>query len=93
MIGDGDENNDGGEGCWVPRTVDATIIVVVDALRFDFAVGRLPKSIGSRLRSNKNDDEASQSQSSQQQQSRLFTFVADPPTVTMQRLKGLTTGG
>ena len=93
VIGDGDENNDGGEGCWVPRTVDATIIVVVDALRFDFAVGRLPKSIGSRLRSNKNDDEASQSQSSQQQQSRLFTFVADPPTVTMQRLKGLTTGG
>jgi phosphatidylinositol glycan class O len=26
-------------------------------------------------------------------QSQLFKFVADPPTVTMQRLKGLTTGG
>jgi hypothetical protein len=25
--------------------------------------------------------------------SRLFRFVADAPTVTMQRLKGLTTGG
>ena len=25
--------------------------------------------------------------------SRLYRFVADPPTVTMQRLKGLTTGG
>lgn len=89
VLGDDD---DAGEGCWVPRTVDAAIIVVVDALRFDFAVGRLPKSIGSRIRSNSNsnnnnnnDDEA--------KQSRLFTFVADPPTVTMQRLKGLTTGG
>jgi len=79
----------GGEGCWVPRTVDAAIIVVVDALRFDFAVGRLPKSIGSRLRNNNAD----QTTPSQKKQSRLFTFVADPPTVTMQRLKGLTTGG
>ena len=82
----GDDEGDTGGGCWVPRTVDAAIIVVVDALRFDFAVGRLPKSIGSRIRSSSNNvDDA--------QQSRLFTFVADPPTVTMQRLKGLTTGG
>ena len=92
MIGDADDT---GEGCWVPRTVDAAIIVVVDALRFDFAVGRLPKSIGSRIRSssksnNNNNDENDDDEA---QQSRLFTFVADPPTVTMQRLKGLTTGG
>jgi len=25
--------------------------------------------------------------------SKLFKFIADPPTTTMQRLKGLTTGG
>ena len=60
VIGDDD---DAGEGCWVPRTVDAAIIVVVDALRFDFAVGRLPKSIGSRIRSSKNNDDEEAQQS------------------------------
>jgi phosphatidylinositol glycan class O len=67
-------------GCWMPRRVDAVAVIVVDALRFDFALESLPLSIGSRLPSH---DGTSQ----------LFQFIADPPTVTMQRIKGMTTGG
>lgn len=129
---EGDRN-----GCWLPRKVDSVVILVVDALRFDFSQYSLPKSIGSRIEKN------------QTASSQLIQFVADvssipllagqlfgennipphdpnffnnctlrehgscslnvheisesshvfsfylslqPPTVTMQRLKGLTTG-
>lgn len=70
------------KGCWMDRRVDSLVILVVDALRFDFAQHMLPLSIGARLRSNHGTTS-----------SQLLQFVADPPTVTMQRLKGLTTGG
>lgn len=66
--------------CWMERRVDSMVMVVVDALRFDFALHHLPKSVGARIATSSNT-------------SRLLQFVADPPTVTMQRLKALTTGG
>jgi GPI ethanolamine phosphate transferase 3 subunit O len=61
------------------RRVDSMVIIVIDALRFDFALHSLPNSVGARLQNHN--------------ASRLLQFVADPPTVTMQRLKALTTGG
>lgn len=70
-------------GCWTERRVDSIVILVVDALRFDFALHHLPMSVGARLHLH----------NSTQRRSQLLRFVADPPTVTMQRLKGLTTGG
>eukprot|EP00581_Thalassiosira_minuscula_P011788 CAMPEP_0183721204 /NCGR_PEP_ID=MMETSP0737-20130205/13555_1 /TAXON_ID=385413 /ORGANISM="Thalassiosira miniscula, Strain CCMP1093" /LENGTH=998 /DNA_ID=CAMNT_0025951175 /DNA_START=202 /DNA_END=3195 /DNA_ORIENTATION=- len=76
-------------GCWVPRRVDSMAILVVDALRFDFARDHLPLSIGSRLFPSQNGTANHHASDT----SRLYQFVADPPTVTMQRLKGLTTGG
>ena len=79
----GKNENDHRRGCWLPRKVDSLVILVVDALRFDFARDHLPMSVGARLsQQGKNRTTASQ----------LLQFVADPPTVTMQRLKGLTTG-
>lgn len=75
-------------GCWAPRKVDSVAIIVVDALRFDFARDHLPLSVGSRLFPD-NNDQSSKSRGF----SKLYQFIADPPTVTMQRLKGLTTGG
>ena len=72
-------------GCWSNRRVDSLVILVVDALRFDFAQYHLPQSIGSRISSTPHGNVTTSSQ--------LLQFVADPPTVTMQRLKGLTTGG
>ena len=79
----------GRRGCWTDRKVDAIALIVVDALRFDFALEHLPKSIGRRL----NETALNDSGSHGSKRSKLFKFVADPPTVTMQRLKGLTTGG
>ena len=73
-------------GCWMDRRVDSMIILLVDALRFDFAYYNLPNSIGKRLKQNENNPKETSS-------SRLYQFIADPPTVTMQRLKALTTGG
>lgn len=80
----------GGGGCWTPRRVDSMAILVVDALRFDFARDHLPLSVGSRLFPGKLSNST---RSKGRGYSQLYQFVADPPTVTMQRLKGLTTGG
>jgi phosphatidylinositol glycan class O len=81
-----DENETSRGGCWLPRRIDSMVILVVDALRFDFARYRLPLSVGARI-------QLLQSKSNNQTMaSQLLQFVADPPTVTMQRLKGLTTG-
>jgi len=65
------------------------ILIIIDALRFDF-VDFQPSSnayyhnkltfVHNLLTENS-------------KQTRLYNFVADPPTTTMQRLKGLTTGG
>ena len=89
--GNGNIRNGGGSyGCWVPRRVDSMAILVVDALRFDFARDHLPLSIGSRLFPSHN---STRNNHNFLGTSKLYQFVADPPTVTMQRLKGLTTGG
>jgi phosphatidylinositol glycan class O len=73
-------SSDTNNGCWTDRRVDSMVIIVVDALRFDFALHHLPHSVGARLQN-------------LTRFSQLLRFVADPPTVTMQRLKALTTGG
>mmetsp|Transcript_17144 Transcript_17144/g.32680 ORF Transcript_17144/g.32680 Transcript_17144/m.32680 type:complete len:1070 (+) Transcript_17144:2-3211(+) len=101
--GDRGVKGDYSDGCWVSRRVDSMVILVVDALRFDFARDHLPLSIGSRLSEGQQSHGVGEGESSHNQQrkqkhrargsSQLFQFVADPPTVTMQRLKGLTTGG
>lgn len=73
-----------------------TIVLIVDALRFDFAIpvdrdhpkfnafyhNNMPVFYNNHI------DDASSSSSS----SLLLKFMADPPTTTLQRLKGLTTG-
>ena len=80
---DGDESShesrsrESSTSCWMTPSVDKLVVLVVDALRFDFAQQELPHSFGRRLQRN---------------DAVLLRFLADPPTVTMQRLKGLTTG-
>jgi phosphatidylinositol glycan class O len=89
------DENQPRKGCWLDRSVDSIIILLVDALRFDFAYYNLPESIGKRLRQSDhpNQNQTASSSNHQNHRSQLFQFVADPPTVTMQRLKALTTGG
>uniref|UniRef100_A0A915AER8 GPI ethanolamine phosphate transferase 3 n=3 Tax=Ascarididae TaxID=6250 RepID=A0A915AER8_PARUN len=76
--------------CWLPARYQRAVILLVDALRYDFVAlqsssssqalfsGRLP-SVTRLLRENN-------------ESAVLMHFIADPPTTTMQRLKALTTG-
>lgn len=74
-------------GCWHPKTFDKAVVILVDALRYDFTVPRdssqhfhnaLPIFWDTAVAHPEN--------------AFLLPFIADPPTTTLQRLKGLTTG-
>jgi phosphatidylinositol glycan class O len=82
------------ETCWhSDMQYDRAILVIIDALRFDFA----------NFTENKRESDVAPYENKlpiihetlkrAPTKSRLFQFAADPPTVTMQRLKALTTGG
>jgi GPI ethanolamine phosphate transferase 3 subunit O len=88
------DDNSPRDGCWLNRQIDSMVILVVDALRFDFARDRLPLSVGRRIKQQHEHNENGQHFANNRttSSSQLLQFVADPPTVTMQRLKGLTTG-
>ncbi|KAF4458875.1 hypothetical protein FALBO_14383 [Fusarium albosuccineum] len=83
----GSLNVDG--GCWHPKSFDRAVVVLIDALRYDFTVPEDPEQAHhfhnafpylyeTAVKSPKN--------------AFLRPFIADPPTTTLQRLKGLTTG-
>ncbi|PSR83640.1 GPI ethanolamine phosphate transferase 3-like protein [Coniella lustricola] len=74
-------------GCWHPKTFERAVVVIIDALRYDFTVpveddaefhNAFPFLYETAVQSPNN--------------AFLRPFIADPPTATMQRLKGLTTG-
>lgn len=81
--------------CWMPSRFSRVVLVLIDALRFDFAQpqrshvpGEPPVSVpflgklGSLQRILEN----------RPHHGRLYQSQVDPPTTTMQRLKALTTG-
>lgn len=74
-------------GCWHPRTFERAVVVVIDALRYDFTV---PVGDGEKF----HDAFPFMYQTAVRQPNNAFLrpFIADPPTATLQRLKGLTTG-
>ncbi|KAK8114865.1 GPI ethanolamine phosphate transferase 3 [Apiospora kogelbergensis] len=77
-------------GCWHPKTFEKAVVVLIDALRYDFTVpvknlteaevyhNAFPFLYETAIQSPNN--------------AVLLPFIADPPTSTLQRLKGLTTG-
>lgn len=76
------------DGCWHPKTFDKAVIIIIDALRYDFTV---PSSGDPHHFHNALvvlDETARQTP----ENAFLLPFIADPPTTTLQRLKGLTTG-
>ena len=89
--------------CWFRPRYDRVIIIVIDALRLDFAewskeaesLSRLPHfrnkipTVRRLLRENRGNISTSRATGS----AHLFHFYSDAPTVTMQRIKGLATGG
>ncbi|TGJ78319.1 hypothetical protein E0Z10_g10441 [Xylaria hypoxylon] len=77
-------------GCWHPKTFDKAVIVVIDALRYDFTV---PVEDDSKAEVYHNAFPfLYQSAVQSPNNAFLLPFIADPPTSTLQRLKGLTTG-
>ncbi|CCE63518.1 hypothetical protein TPHA_0F00310 [Tetrapisispora phaffii CBS 4417] len=76
---------------------EKTVILVIDALRFDFVIP--VNTNNSAYNSNHHnkittlyDQFCKESVGKKQNNSLLLKFLADPPTTTLQRLKGLTTG-
>lgn len=73
--------------CMTPR-FEKAILLVIDALRFDFVIP-IP---GSNEYYHNNFPILYDLASSSKNNAILLKFIADPPTTTLQRLKGLTTG-
>ncbi|XP_063813647.1 GPI ethanolamine phosphate transferase 3 isoform X2 [Pseudophryne corroboree] len=76
--------------CWFPQRFDKAVIVIIDALKYDFAKYE-PGNANPKPYQNKMEV-IHQLVTSQPQHARLYPFHADPPTTTMQRIKGFTTG-
>lgn len=77
--------------CWSEPAVDRVVIIILDALRFDFVA---PSTLFGEKRPWM--DKLSvlhKLATSRKSSAKLFKAIADPPTTTLQRLKGLTTGG
>ncbi|KAL2164135.1 hypothetical protein VTH06DRAFT_3349 [Thermothelomyces fergusii] len=74
-------------GCWHPKTFERAVVVVIDALRYDFAV---PVGDGEAF----HDTFPFLWETAVREPNKAFLrpFIADPPTSTLQRLKGLMTG-
>ncbi|KAI7463114.1 hypothetical protein KC351_g16016 [Hortaea werneckii] len=82
-----------GRGCWHPKGFDKAVVIVVDALRYDFTVPFQPKPSDEQPHYFHNALPVLYETSVQQPNNAfLRPFIADPPTTTLQRLKGLTTG-
>ncbi|KAF9411555.1 mannose-ethanolamine phosphotransferase gpi13 [Podila epigama] len=79
--------------CWYPQQYKKAVIIVIDALRFDFVVphDNLPEDTQEPYYINKLPV-VHNLLKKQPDNTLVYQFVADPPTTTLQRLKGLTTG-
>ncbi|CAO2193128.1 unnamed protein product [Urochloa humidicola] len=80
-------------GCasWPPPAVDRLVIVVLDALRFDFVA---PSTFFPEKHPWMDKLQVLQKLAANEKTSaRIFKALADPPTTSLQRLKALTTGG
>jgi len=70
------------------------VLIVIDALRFDFVVDVNGSSLcaGSVCTGGQRLEIMAEVARDHPFSSRIYRFIADPPTTTLQRLKGLTTG-
>ena len=86
-------SDNGEKGCWYPKTFKKAIVVVVDALRYDFTIPYVPHTGPEDVQHYHNQFPIlHETASKSPQHAVLRPFIADPPTTTLQRLKGLTTG-
>ncbi|XP_065624114.1 uncharacterized protein LOC112008988 [Quercus suber] len=77
--------------CWTKPAIDRLVIIVLDALRFDFVA---PSTFFEESKPWMDKLKVIKRLASERGSSaRIFKAIADPPTTSLQRLKGLTTGG
>ncbi|KAH9900406.1 hypothetical protein F4778DRAFT_738835 [Xylariomycetidae sp. FL2044] len=76
-------------GCWHPKSFKKAVIVLIDALRYDFTV---PQDVDKAEIYHNAFPFLHETSVKSPGQAFLRPFIADPPTSTLQRLKGLTTG-
>jgi phosphatidylinositol glycan class O len=80
-------------GCWHPKTFEKAIVIIVDALRYDFTVPFPAAGSDEKPHHFHNAIPVlHETALNQPNNAFLLPFIADPPTTTLQRLKGLTTG-
>ncbi|KAI4274064.1 MAG: hypothetical protein L6R38_006183 [Xanthoria sp. 2 TBL-2021] len=75
-------------GCWYPKTFDKAVVIIIDALRYDFTI----PTNGTTHHFHNALEVLHETAVQQPEIAFLLPFIADPPTATLQRLKGLTTG-
>uniref|UniRef100_A0A0D9XI49 Uncharacterized protein n=1 Tax=Leersia perrieri TaxID=77586 RepID=A0A0D9XI49_9ORYZ len=81
----------GGCSTWPRPAVDRLVIIVLDALRFDFVA---PSTFFQEKQPWMDKLQVLQKLAAEEKTSaRIFKALADPPTTSLQRLKALTTGG
>ncbi|WYZ40184.1 hypothetical protein EsH8_IV_000525 [Colletotrichum jinshuiense] len=74
-------------GCWHPKSFDKAVVILIDALRYDFTV-----PVEDQAPFHNAFPFLHETAAKSPQHAFLRPFIADPPTATLQRLKGLTTG-
>lgn len=79
-------------GCWHPKTFDKAIVLIIDALRYDFTVPFKPTDEHPAQAFHNALPFLWETAVREPNNAFLLPFIADPPTSTLQRLKGLTTG-
>ncbi|XP_062516559.1 GPI ethanolamine phosphate transferase 3-like isoform X2 [Corticium candelabrum] len=80
--------------CWMERRYNKLVIIVIDALRVDFGLFDPLLSISDtpHYRNKLPIIHELLVSPPEKNDAHIFRFIADPPTTTMQRIKGLTTG-
>ncbi|CAI0554908.1 unnamed protein product [Linum tenue] len=85
------ENAKQDQHCWSKPAVDRLVIIILDALRFDFVA---PSAFFPEKKPWMDKLPVLQNLAfTQGSSTKIFKAIADPPTTSLQRLKGLTTGG
>ncbi|KAG4430062.1 hypothetical protein IFR05_014452 [Cadophora sp. M221] len=80
-------------GCWHPRTFEKAVVIVIDALRYDFTVPFANTTETGPAQAFHNSlPFLYETAVKEPHNAFLLPFIADPPTTTLVRIKGLTTG-
>ena len=74
------------------KTFDKAMLIVIDGLRYDFMYHNHSVSQGSERPFQNKFIHLHKLIETGTEHARIFKFIADPPTTTMQRVKAITTG-